>query len=43
MDLNFIKKNIKAQKYKNIKEFVEDMTLIFTNCKTYNRDDSEIY
>ena len=43
MDLNFIKKNIKAYKYKSIKEFVDDMSLIFVNCKTYNIEGSDIY
>ena len=29
-------KKLKANKYKNIEQFVDDAMLIFSNCRTYN-------
>lgn len=43
MDLSTIRKNTKANKYTNIKGFIEDLNLIWSNCKLYNLEGSEIY
>lgn len=43
MDLSTIRKNIKGNKYPNLKSFLEDLSLIWSNCKHYNLEDSVIY
>lgn len=43
MDLSTIKKKIKLGKYEQIRDFIKDLTLVWENCKTYNREDSAIY
>ena len=43
MDLGTIKKKIKSKKYKNLHEFINDIQLVWDNCKTYNDPSSEIY
>lgn len=40
MDLSKIKKNLKQQKYKTKKEFIEDLNLIWNNCKKFNVEES---
>ena len=43
MDLSTMRKNIKNNKYVSIKSFIEDLNLIWSNCKQYNLENSEIY
>eukprot|EP01017_Pseudomicrothorax_dubius_P013077 TRINITY_DN1563_c0_g1_i2.p1 TRINITY_DN1563_c0_g1~~TRINITY_DN1563_c0_g1_i2.p1 ORF type:complete len:234 (-),score=46.53 TRINITY_DN1563_c0_g1_i2:112-813(-) len=43
MDLGTIRKNLKANKYKYVEECINDIQLVWDNCKTYNKEDSWIY
>lgn len=43
MDISTVEKKLKNSKYKNIQEFFDDLQLIWTNCKTFNLEDSTIY
>jgi len=43
MDLSTIRKNIKSNKYPSVKSFLDDLYLIWSNCKHYNQEDSVIY
>ena len=36
MDFATIKTKLKEHKYKNVRDFMDDMQLVFTNCATYN-------
>jgi len=36
MDFGTIKTKLKEQRYANISEFMEDVELVFYNCKLYN-------
>ena len=42
MDLGTVKKNLLEHKYSNFKEFLDDINLIWNNCRTYNLPGSEI-
>ena len=42
MDLGTVKKNLKANKYKFVEEFLADIELIWDNCKAYNAEGSVI-
>ena len=42
MDLGTVKKNLLEHKYSNFKEFMEDINLIWINCRTYNLPGSDI-
>lgn len=42
MDFGTIKTKIKEQKYANISEFMEDMELVFYNCKLYNGEHNAV-
>lgn len=42
MDFGTIKTKLKEQRYANINEFMEDMELVFYNCKLYNGDSSGV-
>ena len=42
MDLGTVKKNLLEGKYQNIKEFLDDVNLIWNNCRTYNLLGSDI-
>ncbi|XP_078491492.1 uncharacterized protein LOC100179806 isoform X3 [Ciona intestinalis] len=41
MDLSTIEDKLKQQKYSSVKDFKEDITLMFNNCRLYNGPDSE--
>lgn len=43
MDLGTVKRKLERNQYKNAKECAEDIRQIWTNCKTYNADESEFY
>lgn len=43
MDLSTIKKKLKAEHYNSLQEFFNDVNLIWSNCKLYNQEGSEIY
>lgn len=43
MDLGSLKKNLKNNKYNNVGEALDDLQLIWANCKTYNMEGSEIW
>jgi len=43
MDLAKVKKNLKGGNYKSVEDCLEDIQLIWTNCKTYNADFSKIF
>ncbi|EAR85029.1 bromodomain protein (macronuclear) [Tetrahymena thermophila SB210] len=43
MDLGTIEQNLKAKKYKQPKDFFDDIFLVWNNCKMYNQDGSNIY
>ena len=36
MDFGTIKSKLKEHKYMNVREFMDDMELVFSNCATYN-------
>ena len=40
MDLGTIRKNLKANKYKNIEDMLADVQLVWDNCKEYNAEGS---
>jgi histone acetyltransferase len=40
MDLSTLEANAKGGKYETIEQFADDCRLIFTNCRTYNTEDS---
>ena len=40
MDLGTVKKNLKNNKYKTVEEALNDIQLIWGNCKTYNAEGS---
>ena len=42
MDFGTIKLKLKEHKYAKIQDFVEDMELVFFNCKQYNGVESEV-
>lgn len=42
MDFGTIKQKLKEQRYSNISEFMDDMELVFYNCKIYNGDESGV-
>lgn len=43
MDLGTVKKYLKDSKYTTCDEVLDDLQLIWTNCKTYNMEGSEIW
>jgi hypothetical protein len=43
MDLGTIKKKLKESKYVMVKEALDDLQQIWTNCKIYNMEGSDIY
>ena len=43
MDLGTVKKRIADRKYKSIPEAAEDVRLVWTNCMTYNADNSDFF
>ena len=42
MDFQTIKQNLKEHKYQKIQDFMEDMELVFYNCRLYNGTESEV-
>lgn len=42
MDFGTIKSKLKEQRYANITEFMEDLELVFYNCKLYNGEISNV-
>ena len=42
MDLGTVKKNLLEYKYTNFKDFLDDINLIWRNCRTYNLPGSDI-
>ena len=42
MDLGTVKKNLYAYTYPTMKEFLDDINLIWRNCRTYNQPGSDI-
>ncbi len=43
MDLGTVKKNLKNNKYHYVEECLNDIQLIWDNCKLYNSEGSWIY
>ena len=43
MDLSTVKKKVRVSAYQNIAEAIDDLTLIWENCKTYNPEEHYIY
>lgn len=43
MDFGTIRDRLKAGDYKDVKEVVEDMSLVFENCDTYNNGESDVF
>jgi len=43
MDLGTIQEKLEAGKYTSVSQFEADMRLVWSNCMTYNRPDSELY
>ena len=43
MDLGTIKENLSNDKYKSIEEVVNDINLVWNNCRLYNKPNSNIY
>ena len=42
MDFSTIKTKLKEHKYERIQEFMEDMELVFYNCRVYNGTESDV-
>ena len=42
MDFSTIRTKLKEHKYEQIQDFMDDMELVFYNCKTYNGTESEV-
>lgn len=42
MDFGTIKSKLKEQRYNNISEFMEDVELVFYNCKLYNGENTSV-
>ena len=42
MDFGTIKTKLKEHKYQRIEEFIEDMELVFYNCKLYNGVETDV-
>jgi len=40
MDLGTVKKNFRANKYKLVEEVLNDLQLVWDNCKLYNAEGS---
>ncbi len=40
MDLGTVKKNLNNNLYETVEDCLKDIDLIWTNCKTYNKDNS---
>ena len=43
MDLNTISKNIRDENYRTVENVLDDIQLIFDNCKVYNTPGSVIF
>lgn len=43
ISLDLIKKCVKRREYKTIKQFTNDMELMFENAKAFNEDDSQLH
>jgi hypothetical protein len=43
MDLSTVEKKLKKSEYKFIQEYLDDLQLIWSNCKTFNLEGSVIY
>lgn len=43
MDLSTVMGNVRKQKYKTTDQCLQDINLIWNNCKEYNIEDSQIY
>ena len=43
MDLGSVKKNFRANKYKYVEEVLNDLQLVWDNCKLYNAEGSVNY
>ena len=43
MDLSTLSKKFKEEKYTKVEEILDDIQLIWDNCKTYNPDNSWIH
>lgn len=42
MDFSQIKENLKSHHYMSMREFVQDVELVFKNCYTYNGESSQV-
>lgn len=42
MDFQTIKQKLKEHKYQRIQDFMDDMELVFYNCRLYNGTESEV-
>lgn len=40
MDLNTVRRTLNKNLYKNIEDFLDEIQLIWNNCKLYNEKDS---
>ena len=43
MDLNTINRKLREEKYRTVENVLDDIQLIFDNCKVYNAPGSVIY
>lgn len=43
MDLSTINKKLREERYQSVEEVLDDIQLIWDNCKTYNIQGSVIY
>lgn len=43
MSLKNVRQKLENSEYSNPSAFFSDLNLIWSNCKTYNQEDSEIY
>jgi rRNA maturation protein Rpf1 len=42
MDFGTIKENLKKHFYKSMRQFIEDVELVFNNCLVYNGEKSQV-
>jgi hypothetical protein len=43
MDLSTVKKNLANNLYESVEDALRDIDLIWTNCRTYNKDNAVTY
>lgn len=42
MDFGTIKENLRKHEYKSMQQFIDDVQVVFSNCLTYNGENSQV-